>query len=987
MKLNALLAALTLSVTGSLWADLAILESRKLKVTVDTGFPRIVQYESKVNGQCIGGQSSPVTSIELNGTITPCKVTFTETSNQSGKYVLDFEQAQIAVTLQITVNNDHVDYRVTNVVESGPTKLMSFAFPDNALLYYKNTPSEVEIATVISTISEGYKKHATAGIVYKHLSRETINKLSDIKPAADTGNYFFISDGKLAAGIASNHCVDVKRTAYKVEQVNGDQTCAAWCPEWIYRQIDSETLEFPFAKIFITADCNGDGKATWQDAAIVYRHTMPKPYGHEYTKKLVGENIAMNFASGAQQPFLRILDEIKKIHRATDGIDNQVIIKGFSAEGHDSANTDYSENYNERAGGLGDLNILLEEAKRYNSRIGVHINASEIYPESRRFNPETLMYKDGKPQKGWVWLDQSYYLDKRRDLLEGDLIPSLKKMRQELPELDFIYLDKDHVSRWESMKLAKAINDLDLPLYVEGTMSLDPWVTWSHWRGGPLSRIMLFLWYSERDLYTNQPILRGGRSDHDGFMGWQNKHDFNSFIHGTFSRRLPAKYLQHFELLRWEPGKSAVFSGDVNGKKEGDTVTYSRNGRAFMTWSGSGSQSRIFVPWDPIKENKIYVWDEVGTPITWKLPECWKSSKTVYLYKLTDRGRCGETEVSVVDGEVTITPLKNTPYVIYRNKAPEQQTYKWGEGSLVKDPGFDSYGFKDWKSFSNGICIENDSRRNARLVIKETDAVSISQEIEGLQPGKTYAASVWVLVNGKRKASLEILPMGVENAEPVSNYVDICNVKHGMPNDPRKGSNYQRLKVMFDTPKDCSKALLSLKAEKGGNETVVEFDDVRMLQVGRSTKAANHWFYEDFENVDMGYGPFTCSFGERTHLSESNKPYTNDTINGRFSFKTRDGGRVVRTLPSTIRFNRWNIYKLVCETLTSPGGRGRIVVESQGKVVLNQIIPTGRHRIEAEFTTAGDDDSFMSIYKDAGDMLVIDDIAIDDLGKVPEDKN
>ena len=216
-----------------------------------------------------------------------------------------------------------------------------------------------------------------------------------MKTEADTGNYFFLSAGKLAAGIADNNAVDIQRTAWKVTEKNGVKTCAAWCPPWLYREIDSEIVELPWAKVFVTGDRNGDGVADWQDAALVYRAAMPKPFGSEFVRATVGENIAMNFASGAQQPFLRILDEIKKGFLATDGLGQQVVIKGFSAEGHDSANTDYGGHYNERAGGLKDLTVLLARAHEYNARIGIHINASEVYPEARRYQPEILQ-RDAK---------------------------------------------------------------------------------------------------------------------------------------------------------------------------------------------------------------------------------------------------------------------------------------------------------------------------------------------------------------------------------------------------------------------------------------------------------------------------------------------------------------------------------------------------------------------------------------------------------------
>ena len=59
-------------------------------------------------------------------------------------------------------------------------------------------------------------------------------------------------------------------------------------------------------KVVVTADRNGDGVANWQDAALVCRAMMPKPFGSELVRATIAENIGYNFASGAQQPFLRV---------------------------------------------------------------------------------------------------------------------------------------------------------------------------------------------------------------------------------------------------------------------------------------------------------------------------------------------------------------------------------------------------------------------------------------------------------------------------------------------------------------------------------------------------------------------------------------------------------------------------------------------------------------------------------------------------------
>ena len=48
--------------------------------------------------------------------------------------------------------------------------------------------------------------------------------------------------------------------------------------------------------------------------------------------------------------------------------------KGYQGEGHDDAIPDYDK-IGIRQGGVKDFNYLIEEGKKYNLNIGVHINA------------------------------------------------------------------------------------------------------------------------------------------------------------------------------------------------------------------------------------------------------------------------------------------------------------------------------------------------------------------------------------------------------------------------------------------------------------------------------------------------------------------------------------------------------------------------------------------------------------------------------------
>ena len=946
------------------------LQGKGFAVVLDPSFPRVVRYQLADGGGVLEGQATEAREVWYNGKPEPCRVTFRKTGADTACYGLSFPGTSAEATLTVRAGDGVVELAMDARGGGGAAKLESIAFPNNSLLTLRGSQPDAFVAAEHSTTVEA----PVCGSFH-----EVFGPLASVKAGPDTASYFFCSGGGVAAGLASNHIHDVTRAAFRVDERDGTRVLSAWIPEWRFRQPPGGAVDPPWAKVFVTGDRNADGKADWQDAAIVYRRSMPKPFGAEFVRTTVGDQIAMNFASGAQQPFLRILDNIKKGWLATDGLGQQVLIKGFSAEGHDSANTDCAGHYNERAGGLRDLGILLDKAGRYNARVGIHINVSEVYPEARRYHPDILKRDaNGNPRGGWAWLDHSHLIDLEKDMVSGRLLGALDQMRRELPKLDFVYVDTYWQSGWPAWMLARKINSLGLELFTEGANALDPWCTWSHQRPANM-RVRRFVWFSERDLFSNDAVLRG--ADHVGFLGWQNEKKFQDFLRCVFTRNLPVKYLQHFELLRWDPDKEAVFSDGVKVARTGDEVAVTRDGRLVMAWTGNGANTRLCVPWDPVAAGRIFLWDDAGTERAWDLPPSWKDAAEAWLYQLTDRGRVAETRVAVDGGRIRVTLVKGTPYVLYREKAPPVEALEWGEGGPVADPGFDSHGFAVWHPEPAGgpLAVENDANGNARLVAGGA-AGQVTQALRGLQPGQTYTASVWVLVKGKRPATLAVRAGG----RTAATTVERTDVRHSAPNDPRTGTDYQRIKVVFDAPVAGGEAVLVLEAGPGEPGATAEFDDVRVVATPRSPEAAKHTFWEDFEHVDMGYGPFTCCPDEHTHLAEANLPYTQDTINGRFSLKSRDKGRVLRTLPSSLPLKPRTRYRLSCETLTDDkGGRNRLTVESRGRVLFERPMAAGRGRIAGEFATGADDSAFLSLWRDGGDSLMIDDLALDEIGPAP----
>lgn len=77
--------------------------------------------------------------------------------------------------------------------------------------------------------------------------------------------------------------------------------------------------ENPWLEIKPTLDANSDNAIDWQDGATALRDIRPKAAGMEDVKNTVITRIPFNIVSQATHPFLRTLDDTKRIGLATDG--------------------------------------------------------------------------------------------------------------------------------------------------------------------------------------------------------------------------------------------------------------------------------------------------------------------------------------------------------------------------------------------------------------------------------------------------------------------------------------------------------------------------------------------------------------------------------------------------------------------------------------------------------------------------------------------
>jgi len=906
------------------------IESKILKVTIDPLFPRIIQYNWKSNGYIIYGQEDLLTQVKINGQLFSPKVAFSKTRDLAN-YLMEIPEIGVIINIQLKVVKNVVEFKVTKISETGTYKISTFEIPNQNLISVRSNQSGASfVGARMFTAVKG------TGDIFLPLTGAII---TDSIP--QNFLYGIVNTAQLAASVWSNS-VNEKSDDGRVQKqtVNKKEyfRTGIWSGSWIYRAKGMASSDpLPEAKIVITNDVNNDNRVDWQDGAIAFRSIMNNPLGSERIPDLVVQRIPMNFASQATNPFTKTLDETKRIFLNTDGLGQFVILKGYGSEGHDSGHPDYG-NIGKRQGGATAMEMLCKAAQKYNAFVGVHINGTESYPEAKAFDDSLV----NKTKPGWDWLDASYYINKRYDATTNNRMQRLKSLKDQVPSLNFIYCDVWYgKGSWDSRKLGREIHSLGLALGTEFPNDHEYDAIWNHWAvdynyGGKdikgfNSQIVRFIRNHQKDTWVARHQLLGG-SEMKDFEGWQGRNNFDSCIWMTFNTGLPTKYLQHFPIIKWEENDISL-EENVNVRFVSGKRMITKDGRVVL------DGDKYLLPWNPLTEEKLYHWTSKTGTSTWTLPAKWNKIKTVTLYQLTDQGRKFIQDLQVHDGTISIHAEANIPYVIYKKKVNTSEEMNWGEGALVKDPGFNQGNLKYWTVNGTGAKVVRNNRGQYELVIKNGEATSVSQKISGLTAG-SYYASVYVSNTGSRKANLSITS---EKGISENTYCNSSLWENFIAADSKNNTNMQRMYVFFQVPAGETSTDLKLVAEAGSGEVV--FDDLRIVAMQPSTKLGGLFFAEDFENITDGLYPFIKgpSGGindPRTHLSELHFPYTqkgwngkriDDVISGNWSLKAHGepSGLLLQTIPQTIRFTSGKVYTVSFKYEASGSDYALVIGEGQ----------------------------------------------------------
>ena len=978
-----LIASILPLITFSQSTAYTSISSSELVLTVDSEFPLIKQYKLLKNNAILNGNISNNKIVLINGIEFYPEVTSSVTENAIN-YTMNLEDIKVLLRVKIEVLDDIVDLKFTEIKETGDFKIHTIAFPEQELLTISSNEKNANFS--------GAKMHTAIGEnegdVFQKLNKKTV-----LDSVAQGFLYAILSKQDLSASIWTNAVeekTDNNRILKKTYKKNKVVYTSLWSGSWVYRA-DKMSLasQLPHLKIILTDDRNDDRKVDWQDGAIAFRSIMNNPFGAERVKDWVVFRIPMNFASQATNPFSKSLDETKRIFLNTDGLGQFVILKGYGGEGHDSNHPDYGY-IGTRQGGVEEMNLICDKANDYNADIGVHINGTESYPEARMFS-ESLVVKE---KLGWNWLDKSYRIDKRYDAIDNKRFNRLKSLKDQVPNLDFIYLDVWYArGSWDSRKVASEINSLDLILATEFPQDLEYDAVWNHWAvdskyGGKNikgfnSKIVRFIRNHQKDTWIADHPFLGGAKMVD-YEGWQGRVNYDNSIDITFQTNLPTKYIQHFPIIKWEEN-TIQLENNVIIKIESEKRIIEKDGKLIY------NDNTYLLPWNPIEESKLYHWNEKGGTTDWSVPKSWDGVTSIFMYELSDLGKTLSEEIKVNNGSLKISAKAKTPYVIYKEPQTNIQI-DFGEGTLVKNGGFNTGNIDHWETNNEQAEVLRDSLGQYALHIDQSNEdITVSQLLPNLPKG-SYAAEVYVQTVANRKATLS-----VESSTGINeNYTTHSLWENYIAADSKHGSKMQKMFVFFDVDKNNDDIKLILNTSQG--DSIVIYDDVRVIKAHKKTAIDSIYFQENFEHIPSGLFPFVK--GEaggandpRVHLAEKHSPYTqkgwnekkvDDVLNGNWSLKLHEDaiGLIIQTIPQNLRFEANKKYKVSFKYQTESDGYSFVLGNNTNILFENKVNQVQDTKLfEFVFTAAPSGNSWFGITKTNNETsdFILDDLTIIEL--------
>ncbi len=1026
-----------------------------LKVRMHPGFPQVVDYrlgDKQMPGR-VGDALTSVLINEVEQSVTVAAPT-EAADGKSATYKLTFPGLPgVSMNAVASVADGTFRLTFTDIVDPGKD-VNRLRIPNHDLVTVGSADAASQLTAGMMNLNRG-----TNGDRYENVAATNVGSVqgswmvfannSTLAAAFDSNS----TDDNTAGGAAAGR-VQTSNNRWQRQVVLAPDAVTkygtVWAGTWTWlgqaaEQYDAPGSigrdEDPYLEVKITADANADNVVDWQDAGIVARDIITFANGMDTVKNEVISRIPFNIVSQATHPFLRTLDDTKRISLATDNLGQKALLKGYQDQGHDSAHPDYADHYNEMAGGLTDLETLADAGTDWNTSYGVHVNATETYSEAKAFSEDLLRMP---PQPAWGWMNQAYYIDGPKDLAKRNVLDRFQAFWDERPaNLDWLYIDVYWPSGWEGERLGKELNDMGWTIGSEWSDKFPEQNIWSHWSqeenyGGTTNKginsdVVRFVYNSKKDTWNPHPVL--SNSNLVDFEGWTGHNNYNGFINNVWQRNLPVKFLQQSDIVKWDKtgGETITFANGTVATSELTTISGSvvPTDRTF-TYDGADvyTDGAYLLPWSDGGEDRLYHYNTGGGSTTWTLTDSWKTQGKLSLFKLTDTGNVKVSDVTPVDGKITLDAEDGVAYVLYpTSDVPAAKAPNWGQGSHIADPGFFS-GTLDAYDKTGNATIEKSNRGNFQAVLGSGES-SISQKLA--LPAGTYSSWAWVQIEpGKQRlVSVEASGTGVTPAGyaegttgKVVNNFSASSVVNATASDEKVGLNFQRTRVTFTSTGQP----VTLTVAAGGGNAKVIVDDLRVVDWKAPVDAdesEDTVYFQDFENVDTGYFPFVTGATNRggdarTQLAEKHAPYSQKgwwgielggavTENGKRNDNVLDGewslmannentGEILKTSPGAIPFKAGHKYQVSFDYQTTYANQyqvriGKDVANGGGFTTTNLVTDRLGEKLvttqwNQEFTADSCDTFFLAVDKLQGansqHNMTMDNLRVVDLGQAAD---
>lgn len=994
---------------------------------VSQAFPTIAGY--RVGDAALGGQSGDSEWV-VNGTAYAATTTANAAASDV-EYVSVLDGVDVTVTSTIRVADDGtVRFEVTDV--AGSTIVNTLGLSENVFLSANTADGTVALDR--TQADPDSTRNADEHIVVT----------SSTASAAKNAGYAFLGNGSLVGSVITNATTQESggeaswntRLTTAVSSAGASIGSNTWLIHPTAAADERVTqYELPSVTVMLTADRNDDDAVDWQDAGILYRDVAGQRYGGDRVADRVVSRIPFNFASSTTNYFDLVLDNTKRIANQTDGLGQWVLNKGFGNEGHDSANTDYGGNYNERAGGLDDLNGLVEEGKSLNADMSVHVNATEIYPQANSFDSEILK-GDAPYGPGWNWLDQSFYIDQQKDLGQGRVLDRFQQLRDEVPGLSGVYIDVYYSNGWVAEELADELNGMGLEVATEWGDKFVDNAVWAHWPNdlayggatnkGVNSTMVRFMQNSDADIWNADALL--GQQILVDAEGWAGNGNWDGFIGNVWETSLPTKFVQHFDLMTYEEDVAASLTDGVEISVDDGVRTISVDGATVLQGDS------YLLPWQslessedtgsPLDADKMYFFTASGGEKTFDLTAAFDGATDFNVFALTDQGRQKTGTVSASDGSVTLTGEAGVAYVVEPTTASARAAIEYRDAGLA-DPGFNSGSLDVWNP-TGDVSLARTSAGDEKadptgdnIAVMGAGEASVSQKVTGLAPGEKYSFSAQVEIahTGTRDVTI-----AVDNGEGIAqNSWNLSPSYNYMRADSKSGLYYQRGSVSFTAP-ESGEVTVSITSADG--DAAVSIDNARIMDDTTSQTVEGTVYSNDFEGNQPGWGPFVKGDASgiddpRTSISHRHDPYTtadwrntaaphnpggstaglavDSVLSGDSSLmsNSENNGVVYRTDPTLLSLDPGHTYQVDFDYQVGAAGSYQwlqgVDAISDGEVTSTvtsarpfaQALETTHHT--SELTVGCGDYSWVGLQRTGGTDVnfILDDFTVTDLGETP----